>query len=53
MDIKTLSELLGHSNVATTMNTYVHSSMEHKRIQIEKVTALLRSAELSSFVYFT
>ena len=40
MDIKTLSELLGHSNVATTMNTYVHSSMERKRIQIEKVTAL-------------
>lgn len=40
MDIKTLSELLGHSNVATTMNIYVHSSMERKRIQIEKVTAL-------------
>lgn len=40
MDMKTLSELLGHASVATTMNTYVHSSIEHKRVQIEKMTAL-------------
>ena len=30
-DIKTLSELLGHSSVELTMNLYVHSSMERKR----------------------
>lgn len=29
-DIKTLSEILGHSDVSTTMKIYVHSSMERK-----------------------
>ncbi len=29
-DIKTLSELLGHTTVETTLNRYVHSSMERK-----------------------
>ena len=29
-DIKTLSEILGHSNVSITMKIYVHSSMERK-----------------------
>lgn len=37
VDIKTVSELLGHSSAATTLNIYVHSSMEHKRQQIEKL----------------
>lgn len=38
MDVKTLSEILGHSNVSITLNTYVHSSMELKRQQINKLT---------------
>lgn len=38
VDIKTLSEILGHSNVAVTLNTYVHSSMERKREQLEKLS---------------
>ncbi len=29
-DVKTLSELLGHCSVETTLNRYVHSSMERK-----------------------
>lgn len=29
--MKTLSELLGHSNVGTTMRIYVHSDMERKK----------------------
>jgi len=29
-DIKTLSEILGHSSVGITLNRYVHSSMERK-----------------------
>lgn len=37
VDYKSLSEILGHANVNTTLNTYVHSSMELKRIQIEKI----------------
>ena len=31
-DMKTLSELLGHSNVGTTMRIYVHSDMERKKM---------------------
>ena len=38
IDIKSLSEMLGHSNVSITLNTYVHSSMEFKRRQIEKLS---------------
>lgn len=34
MDVKTLSELLGHSNVNITLGYYVHSSLESKRRQI-------------------
>lgn len=37
VDIKTLSEILGHSNVSITLNTYVHSSMDLKRKQLEKL----------------
>ena len=40
MDVKTLSEILGHSSVSTTLNTYVHSSMRNKRAQLEKIYAL-------------
>jgi len=39
VDIKSLSEMLGHSNVAITLNTYVHSSMSMKRVQLEKLSA--------------
>lgn len=34
-DVKTLSEILGHSNVSITLNHYVHSSIEMKRRQME------------------
>ena len=34
-DIKTLSELLGHSSVELTLNKYVHSSFERKRSCME------------------
>lgn len=37
MDIKTLSEILGHSNTSITMNIYVHSSIEHKKSELEKM----------------
>ncbi len=30
-DVKSLSELLGHSNIQTTLNLYVHSSKQHKK----------------------
>ncbi len=37
VDIKSLSEILGHANVSITLNTYVHSSIETKRNQLEKL----------------
>ena len=37
MDSKTLSELLGHADVSITLRVYVHSSMDRKRQEIEKV----------------
>ena len=38
MDVKSLSEMLGHANAAVTLNIYVHSSMDMKRNHIEKLT---------------
>lgn len=40
VDIKSLSEILGHGNVSVTLNTYVHSSLELKRKQLEKLVTL-------------
>lgn len=40
VDIKSLSEMLGHASVNITLNTYVHSSMDLKRKQLEKLTAI-------------
>ena len=37
VDIKTLSELLGHSNVQTTLNRYVHISVDQKIASVEKL----------------
>lgn len=36
-DVKTLSEILGHSNVNITLNRYVHISMEQKRQHMERL----------------
>lgn len=37
-EIKSLSEILGHSNVNITMNRYVHSSFSLKRENMDKLT---------------
>ena len=39
VDVKSLSEILGHADVSITLNTYVHSSLELKRIQLEKIVS--------------
>lgn len=35
-DVKSLSEILGHSNIQITLNLYVHSSMQRKRQLMEQ-----------------
>ncbi|MEA4895080.1 MAG: tyrosine-type recombinase/integrase [Oscillospiraceae bacterium] len=40
VDIKTLSEILGHSSVSTTLNTYAHSMFDQKMKAIEKLNAM-------------
>lgn len=40
VDIKTLSEILGHSNVSITLNIYAHSMFEQKKKAIEKLNAM-------------
>ena len=41
MDIKSLSEILGHKNATVTLNRYVHSLMEHKRSMMDKLGKIL------------
>lgn len=38
VDIKSLSQLIGHSDVNFTFQTYVHPSIEARRQQLEKVS---------------
>lgn len=37
IDIKSLSEILGHSDVKITLNRYVHPTMDAKRLQLEQL----------------
>lgn len=54
-DPKSLSEILGHANISTTLQRYVHPSMEMKRSQMERLQKLsfygqidgLKNAEIS------
>ncbi len=41
MDVKTLSEILGHKSPTVTLNRYAHSLMEHKKEMMNKVGKLL------------
>ncbi|OCK51306.1 integrase [Chryseobacterium sp. CBo1] len=41
-DYKTVSVLLGHSNISTTLNLYVHPNMEQKKKVIEQMFKALR-----------
>lgn len=40
-DVKTLSELLGHSSVSITMNRYVHPTMDMKRSSMQRFSKWL------------
>ena len=41
MDVKTLSEILGHKSPTVTLNRYVHSLMEHKKEMMNKLGKLI------------
>lgn len=41
-DYKTISVILGHSNINTTMNLYVHPNMEQKKKCIQQMARLLK-----------
>lgn len=43
VDVKTLSELLGHSDLKTTLNRYVHSSFKLKQKSMEQLEMSLIS----------
>lgn len=38
VDIKSLSEMLGHADVTTTLRLYVHPSMESKKQAVQKIS---------------
>ena len=40
-EIKSLSEILGHSSIKITLDRYVHSSIELKKENMEKLKFLL------------
>ncbi len=50
IDAKTISEILGHASVTITLNRYVHSCLERKRIEIEKIAShsVLKGSEIWS-----
>lgn len=41
MDVKTLSEILGHKNPSITLSRYAHSFMEHKSAMMNRLGKLL------------
>ncbi len=40
MDIKSISEILGHSDIKTTLNCYMHPTMEMKRQQMNSLSVI-------------
>ena len=40
MKPKTLQEILGHSNINTTMNLYVHITEDEKKKEIQKFESI-------------
>ena len=42
MDVKTLSEILGHKNPTVTLNRYAHSLIEHKADMMNRLGKLLQ-----------
>ena len=54
-DIKSLSEILGHTDVKTTLNKYVHSSLEqkHKNMELSKPVVLYNGQKIGQDIAVT
>lgn len=48
MDVKTLSEILGHKSPMVTLNRYAHSLIEHKREMMNRVDKLMETHQIES-----
>lgn len=40
-DVKSLSEILGHATINITMNRYVHPTLELKKENMQRLSALM------------
>lgn len=49
IDIKSLSEILGHSNVQITMSLYVHPTIQQKKQQMDKFIPYVNALCLTSY----
>lgn len=47
VDVKSLSEIMGHSDVKITMQRYVHPSMDSKKAQVNKLPCFWASGQMS------
>lgn len=45
-DVKSLSEILGHANITTTLRCYVHPTLQQKRVQMERLLPMGKPADL-------
>ncbi len=50
MDVKSLSEILGHKNATITLNRYAHSLWEHKSEMMNKLGKLLQQKNVHSIL---
>lgn len=41
LDVKSLSEILGHSNIQMTLNLYVHSTIQQKRLLMQQYDSVI------------
>lgn len=41
LDVKSLSEILGHSNIQMTLNLYVHSTVQQKRLLMQQYDSVI------------
>lgn len=41
LDVKTLSEILGHSSIQLTLNLYVHSTIQQKRLMMQQYDSVI------------